>query len=570
MVDQTTQYAKLIADGTIISCKKVKQAAKRHLNDLRRANTNDYEYYFDVAKAEEVIRFVSSLPNPTDGNPMKLVNFQAFIVGSIFGWRNKKTTYRKYTRATISMARKQGKTIVVAGIALYMLLYERTPRYDRQIYTAGNSRDQAMLAYNYIKNFLKKLRADSKFVRKNTKVLRSEIRQEESNSYIKPLSADYNTLDGLNALLAIIDEQSRSKDYGLVDVLQTSQGQQKQPLLLIISTVSEMVNAWFHTEEYVYVTKVLNGDEINEHYFALWYEMDDEEEVQDEKNWIKANPILYNKDIAATLLPNIRTDWSKAQATDNPSPALIKYFNIWQSESQASYMNAKDWLNTEIPAEPDLVGRDVYIGLDLARVGDLSAVSWVVPINEEGKFYVDSHAFVGTRGGIDAKIKRDKIDYKRLGKKGFVTLADTSSGMIDDQSILDYIDELVHKYNFNVVAICYDRYSANNIIQRLDEQGYMLVDVAQGFASLSEPTKQFKKFVQDGDIAHAPNELLNIAINNAILKQTNDAVMIDKTMNRNKIDPLAALIDAFYRAFLHDFTGAYMADNEFYEKDFTF
>ena len=570
MIDETTQYAKDIVDGKIIAGKKVKQACQRHINDLRRSKTDKYDYYFDVRKAQEVIRFVSSLPNPTDGKPMKLVNFQAFIVGSIFGWRNKKTSYRRFTRATISMARKQGKTIVVAGIALYMMLYEKTPLYDRQIYTAANSRDQAMLAYNYIKNFLKKLRGTSKFVRKNTKVLRGEIRHEESGSYIKPLSSDYNTLDGLNALFAVIDEQSRSNDYGLVEVLATSQGQQKQPLLMIISTVSEMVNAWFHTKEYPYVNKLLNGDVENESYFAIWYEMDDESEVQDEDLWIKANPILYDQEIRATLLPNIRTDWKKAQDQDERQGALIKYFNIWQSASVDSYMTVTDWKNAQVDVQPALNGRDVYIGLDLARVGDLSAVSWCVPIQEEGKFFVDSHAFVGTRGGITAKEKRDHINYQSLAKKGFVTLSELDNGNISDNQIIDFVNDLILEYNFNVIAICYDRYSANNIVNTLDEEGYTMVDVAQGYASLSEPTKQFRKFTQDGDIIHTNNDLLEIAVYNAIVKQVNDAIILDKTQNRNKIDPLAALIDAFFRGYLHDFSGLSQADNDYYSTEFTF
>ena len=570
MIDQTTQYAQDIVNGRIIAGKKTTQACQRHINDLRRSRTDKYAYYFDAQKAEEVIRFVSSLPNPTDGKPMKLVNFQAFIVGSIFGWQNKKTHYRRFTRATISMARKQGKTIVVAGIALYMMLYEKTPLFDRQIYTAANSRDQAMLAYNYIKNFLKKLRGTSKFIRNSTKVLRGEIRHEESGSYIKPLSSDYNSLDGLNALLAIVDEQSRSTDYGLVEVLATSQGQQKQPLLLIISTVSEMVNAWFHTEEYTYVTKLLNGDVENENYFAVWYEMDDESEVQDESLWIKANPILYEPDIKATLLPFIRADWKKAQDQDKTQGSLIKYFNMWQAASVDSYMTVSEWKNTEIEVEPELSGRDVYIGLDLARVGDLSAVSWAVPLENEGKFYVDSHAFAGTRGGIDGKEKRDHINYRGLVKKGFVTLSELQNGNIYDEQIIDFVKDLIVKYNFNVVAICYDRYSANNIVNTLDAAGYTMIDVAQGYASLSEPTKQFRKFVQDGDIVHSHNDLLEIAVNNAIVKTINDAVILDKSQNRNKIDPLAALIDAFFRAYLHDFSGLYQADNEYYKNEFTF
>lgn len=569
-MDPVTKYAHDIVSGNIKACDKIKKACQRHMNDLRKSKQDDYPYYFDINKAMDVIRFIEMMPNPENGQPLKLVNFQLWEVGSIFGWRCKDTGYRRFKKAVISQGRKQGKTILVAGIALYMLLYDPTPLFERQIYTAANTRDQAKLAFNFVKNFLNKLRNQSKYIKSKTKPLTNEIIIPSDSSFIKPLSSDYNSLDGLNALLAIVDEQSRSKDYGLIDVLETSQGQQKQPLLLIISTVSEMVNDWFHVIEYKYATEVLNGDVVNDTYFVAWYEMESDEELEDEDNWIKANPILYDDNIREVMLPNIRAKWKQAQDTNQTSLAKIKYFNMWQVSGEESYMTVADWDNARIKEKPDLIGRDVYIGMDLAKVGDLSAVSWIVPINEEGKFYVDSHAFVGTRGGIDNKAKRDKINYRRLEELGLVTFSNRDSGNISDQQILDFIDELRFKYNFNVVNICYDRYSASNIVETLENEGYTMVDVAQGFMTLSEPTKQFRKMVQDGDVVHDGNELLTMAVNNAITVEKNDAVMLDKKRNREKIDPLAAVIDGFTRAYLHDFSGSYLADNDYYMGEFHF
>ncbi|AXN35442.1 terminase large subunit [Latilactobacillus curvatus] len=569
MIDYTTEYAQAIVDGKIIAGKKTIQACARHLKNLTDSKDSDYPYFFDVKKANRVIEFIEMLPNPDDGKPLKLVNFQKFIVGSLFGWKNKETGFRRFKKAVISMGRKQGKSLVVSGIALYMLLYEEIPKYDRQIYCAANTRQQAKVVYNMIVNFLKQLRSKSKIIKKATSVLKSEIRQDGSGSYIMPLSSDYNSLDGLNVLLGIIDEQSRSTDYGLVDVLETSQGQQSQALLMIISTVSEKVNAWFCTQEYPYVTDILSGKITNESYFCVWYEQDNEAEIADEANWIKSNPILFDEKVKEKLLPNIRAKWQEATDKDNQPPALIKYFNMWQQESSESYIKIKDWKDTEIEIEPDLMNKDVYIGMDLARVGDLSAVSWIVPLEDENKFFIDSHAFVGTRGGLQNKIDRDKIPYDRLANKGLVTLSEAETGNIDDQQIIDFVYQLVDKYQFNVKNICFDRYSANNIINNLVED-FEMVDVAQGYATLSEPTKQFRKYVQDRNIIHTSNQLLEIAVNNAVLKQTNDAVMIDKAMYRNKIDPLAAGMDAWTRAVLHDFKHSNIADNDFYINEFTF
>lgn len=569
-MDQTTQYAQDIVDKKIISCEKVMQACQRHLNDLKRSRDKEFPYYFDSAKAEAVIKFVSSLPNPDDGKPMSLINFQAFIVGSLFGWKRKKDSMRRFRQATISMARKQGKTILVAGIAIYMLMYEKYPVMRKQIYTAANTRDQAKIAFGYISTFLKALQAKSKFFKKRTKNMREMISAPASDSFIKPLSSDYNSLQGLNTLLGILDEQADSKDRGIFTAISKSQGQQAQPLLFLISTVSPNINGWFHEVEYKYASRILSGEINDNSYFAIWYEQESEEELADEETWIKSNPILYNKKIKEKLLPKLRDGWKRAQLTETTTASKIYDFNIWQAASEDSYINIKDWANIKVDSAPDIHGREAYIGLDLARTGDLSAVSWIVPIEEEGKFFVDSHAFVGTRGGIENKIQADKIDYLALRRRGEVTLSNLESGNIDDNQIIDFIYNLIGQYKFHVNAICYDRYSANHIIDTFNEDGYLMVDVAQGYASLSEPTKQFRKLVQDEQIIHTDNRLLEIAVNNAIVQEVNDAVIIDKKMYRNKIDPLAALMDAFTQAYLYDFSLGYVRDDKFYEDKFHF
>lgn len=570
MIDQTTAYAQAINDGKIIACKKVKLACKRHLNDLEKSKSAAYPYYFDAKKAEAVIKFISSLPNPDNGKPMKLVNFQAFIVGSLFGWKKKANDMRRFTMATISMARKQGKSIIVAGIALYMLRYEHNPIMARQIYTAANKRDQAKLTFNYCVDFLDPLRQRSKYFRKHTRIKRDMIEDVTSHSFIAPLSNDTKGIQGLNALLGILDEQADSTDRSILEAIQKSQRQQEQPLTIVISTVSGQINGWFHEIEYKYVTKLLNGEVKDDSYFAVWYEQESDEELSDETQWIKSNPILYDPVIKQKLLPKLREDWHRSEAMETTTTSKIYTFNMWQAASENGYINVKDWSNIMVDHEPDIKGKDAYIGLDLARVGDLSAVSWVVPLPDIGKFWVDSHAFVGTRGGIENKIQQDKIDYLALRRRGEVTLSNLQSGNIDDQQIIDYIYDLIGRYRFNVVGICYDRYSANHIIDTFNEDGYTMIDVAQGLATLSEPTKQFRKFVQNEQVIHGDNRLLEIAVNNAIVKEVNDAIILDKSMYRNKIDPLAALLDAMTQAYNYDFELAYRRNDEFYEKEFHF
>lgn len=563
--DWSSIYCEAILSGDILASNKVKQACERHLSDLKR---KDFKYVYDIDRANKIIRYIEKLPDIKTGVPNKLALFQKFILSQLYGWVDDKGN-RRFQKAYVSMARKNGKTILVSGIASYEFLYGKNPRYSRQIYCTANSKEQAKIAFSMVVKQLEKVRSVSSSINKRIRKVQNELTDNNSYSILRPLSKDTGSIDGFEPLVGILDEYHESKTTEMMEVLESGQTLLENPLTLIISTAGFNLNSPMYLQEYPYISGILNGTIENDNYFAFCAEQDSEEEIENVDNWIKSNPLLEIDSQKDIMLKNIRKKLSEAQEKQDLGKTLTKNFNIWQSAMSESYLKGSDWKKSLIDLEPIINGKDVYIGLDLARVGDLSAVSWIIPIEETNQFYVNSHAFVGTRGGIENKSKRDQIDYARLKKMNFVTFSERDTGLIDDNQIVEYIDELVTANNLNVKFICYDRYSANNIINELSER-YQMVDVAQGFATLSEPTKQFKKFVINGDIVHTNNVLLEIAVNNAILKNNNDAVQIDKSMYRNKIDPLAALMDAWTEAVNHDFENKGKADNDYYKNDFSF
>jgi len=563
--DWSSIYCEAILSGDILASNKVKQACERHLSDLKR---KDFKYVYDIDRANKIIRYIEKLPDIKTGVPNKLALFQKFILSQLYGWVDDKGN-RRFQKAYVSMARKNGKTILVSGIASYEFLYGKNPRYSRQIYCTANSKEQAKIAFSMVVKQLEKVRSVSSSINKRIRKVQNELTDNNSYSILRPLSKDTGSIDGFEPLVGILDEYHESKTTEMMEVLESGQTLLENPLTLIISTAGFNLNSPMYLQEYPYITGILKGTIENDNYFAFCAEQDSEEEIENVDNWIKSNPLLEVESQKDIMLKNIRKKLSEAQEKQDLGKTLTKNFNIWQSAMSESYLKGSDWKKSLIDLEPIINGKDVYIGLDLARVGDLSAVSWIIPIEETNQFYVNSHAFVGTRGGIENKSKRDQIDYARLKKMNFVTFSERDTGLIDDNQIVEYIDELVTANNLNVKFICYDRYSANNIINELSER-YQMVDVAQGFATLSEPTKQFKKFVINGDIVHTNNVLLEIAVNNAILKNNNDAVQIDKSMYRNKIDPLAALMDAWTEAVNHDFENKGKADNDYYKNDFSF
>lgn len=556
MIDHVQKYIDAVESGKIKVGEKIQQAIDRHKADIEKSKQDDYPFYYDPKYAKNIIKFISMLPDPKSGKPNKLALFQKFILGMLWGWRRKKDNTRRFRKAYLSLARKQGKSLIVSGIALYCLIYERNPFQARQIYATANKRDQAKIVFNMVKSQLKALRSKSKTVHKFTKILQNELVTTD-DSFMKPLSADADTLDGLDTLLGIFDEYALSKTTEMMDVIETSMSQQDEPLVIIISTASSKLNYPMYSVEYQYITRLLKGEIIGDEYLALCWEQDSAKEISDPELWIKSNPLMEISEQKEKLTEKKQSLLNEGKAKGNISNVLTKEFNLWVQSSQESYMNEEEWLAAIAPdyiKKTDLTGREIYVGVDLSRVNDLTSISWVIPIREECKLYCDSYSFVANRGGIEAKEKDDKTPYRQYEQAGYCTISSSPDGLIDYHDLVNWITDFIESNNFELKGIFYDPYNAGNVITDLAKYyENELIEVRQGLITLNAPTKQLRTDIIQGKTLHANNPLLNRAIRNAITKENNDTIMIDKSMNRNKIDPIDALINAYTQAMYHDF-----------------
>lgn len=556
MIDHVQNYIDEVENGNILVCEKIQMAIDRHKKDIERSKRDDFPYYYEPKYTQNIVKFISMLPDPKSGKPNKLALFQKFILGMLWGWRRKKDNTKRFRKAYLSLARKQGKSLIVSGIALYCLIYERNPRQARQIYATANKRDQAKIVFTMVKSQLKALRGKSKAIQKFTKVLQNELTTTD-DSFMRPLSADADTLDGLDTLLGIFDEYALSKTTEMMDVIETSMGQQIEPLTIIISTASSKLNYPMYSVEYQYITKLLKGEVIGDEYLALCWEQDNAKEVADTDMWIKSNPLMELSEQKERLTESKKRLLDEGKAKGSISNVLTKEFNMWVQSSQESYMSEEEWTSAVAPdyiKQTDLTGREIYIGVDLSRVNDLTSISWVIPIREESKFFVDSYSFVANRGGIEAKEKEDKTPYRQYEQAGYCTISSSPDGLIDYHDLVNWLTDFIESNNFELKGIFYDPYNAGNVITDLAKfYEKELIEVRQGLITLNVPTKQFRTDVIKGKTVHSNNPLLNRAIRNAITKENNDTIMIDKAMNRNKIDPLDALINAYTQAMYHDF-----------------
>nr|UVY16237.1 MAG: Terminase [Bacteriophage sp.] len=552
------QYKEIYVDIKV--GKKIQKAIERHQREVELSKEPNYPYYYDPTKAIPVIRFMEMLPDPKSRKPMKLATFQKFIIGLLYGWRKKKDDTRRFRKAYISLARKNGKSLIVAGIALYEFLFGKNPVASRQVVAAANTKDQAGIVFRMLKSQLLALRSVSKEVKKRTTVRRYDI-EASDESTVKPLSNDADTLDGLDVLCGILDEYGEAKTTDIIEVLESSQSQQLEGLILLISTTTKNLNGPMHSVEYPFIEKLLNEEVKGDAYLALCWEMDSLSEVEDESNWIKSNPLFEIPEAYDSMLDHKRNSLDEYKGKLDLSGWLTKEMNFWVQSSKDSFVSKEEWDAIKAPQQYDIKGRKAYIGLDIARTSDMTAVSWVIPIEEEKKLLMDSHGFVSTVGGIDYKTAIDKIPYRQYEQMGLIHLSEHPEGIIEVEQMTQWVQDFINANELQLIGIYYDPALANRAVADLSKvYPNKLIEVPQRINYLSAPTKNLRDLILRKEIMHANNPLLTRAAYNAQLREYNDAYAIDKAINRNKIDALDAIINCMVDAQYHDFDAPTLQD----------
>ena len=549
--DDAYKYCVMVLSGTFITCKDTQLACVRHLNDLKRIENEDFPYVYKPKRAKKVIKFMESLPD-TKGKFHKLALFQKFIVANVRGWFTE-DDYLRFNKAFISMSRKQGKSIMVAGLTLYSFLFDNEPKEGRQIFCTANDKKQASIVFNMVSKQLMYFVSQVPEIKKDVKKVRELLQNLSDESYVMPLSRDTGAVDGFEPFLAVVDEYHAAKTNEMIELIESGQGNLLQSLIFIISTAGFNLNAPMYTEEWPYAKEILDGSYEDEQQFAIIYEQDNEEEWQDKQMWAKSNPLINESDdLKEQLEGYLNSRITKATKKGTMFRVLVKNFNYWMQASEESYLDFNDWKKNEV--DFDIKGTKTYVGLDLSRADDLTAVSFIHLDEPNKQYYATSHSFVATKGGLQAKIERDLIDYRQLSQQEYCTITNLKSGIINSNQVLDYIESFIIKNDLDVQAICYDPHAIHGFIAEIEKRNwrYELIEIRQGAMTLSNPVIDFRLKVIDEQVKHHKNPLLDIAVKNAVSKNINDSVMIEKKLNREKIDPLMATIFAYVIASEHE------------------
>jgi phage terminase large subunit-like protein len=558
------QYSTQIVNGDIVACQKHKWACLRFLNDLKREGTKKFPYVFDESLGERFLdwmRLFKHRKGVLAGQHIEPHIIQEFNFGNIYGWVHKKTGLRRFKKAYWQVGRKNAKSQSLGCSGSYEASAFGEP--SAEVYCAATKKDQAKIVWEEIEAMI----MGNEFLRDKFKVAYGIITHKKSGSFIKSLSKeDRKTGDGTNPSAFFVDEYHAHDTTEIYDIGDSGMGARLQPLLMIITTAGFDLNKPCYRVEYKYVSRILDPYDPteNDEYFVMINELDKGDDIKDEKNWPKANPILCSYDAG---MDYIRRQLKAAlDVPEKMRNFLTKNMNIWVDAKDNGYMDMSKWAKCKSKVEEvkmDLRQFPVWIGSDLSATTDLTSLGKVFALPNE-VFVVKQHSFM-PEDKLQERIKSDRVPFDLWENQGYLT---TTPGSIVDysfveQKAIDWRDE-----GYLIQEIDYDKWNASQYAQNMEREGFVVVEIPQMLRHLSLPTKDFRKFVYAGKIIHFDDPLLCWAIGNAITKMdAQENIMLDKSKSTERIDPIAAIINAFSRAMYGaveqtvDFNKRFMSNN---------
>lgn len=447
---------------------------------------------------------------------------------------------RRYETGILEICRKNFKTYTIATI--FILLFLTEPKFSKFYSVAPDgslSRE--------IKEAIAETIRSSPLVyeykgRKRFAILRDYIRFNPSNTQYTPLSYSTSRMDGKLPNAFCADEVGALPVSYPIEAMRSGQLNILNKLGFIISTKYPTIDNPFE-DEVAYAKKVLDGIEKDETRFSLLYEPDNP------KNWQSDDLVMQQANPVALEIPEIWQDLLKKRAYAIAMESarenfVTKHCNIiYQGIGTETYIDVKDVQACKV-AQIDWTGRVVYVGLDLSESNDNTSVTMVSTDDEDGKIYAESFAFI-PEDRIDEKAMAEKVNYRELIKTGKVIAC--GNRVIDYAVVEDFILNLQSRYGVTIQAIGYDRWNALSTAQKLEREGYTMVEIRQHSTVLHPPTKLLKEKILSGDFAYTENRMLEINFQNArCTYDTNKNQYVNKKKSTGKVDMVVGLINAVY------------------------
>lgn len=530
--ERIEEYMQGIESGRIPSCRMVQLAVKRQRDDIARQNTPDFPYWFDEREVVRRINFARNcqhVKGELAGKPIILEPWQAFVFWCVFGWKKADGT-RRFFEADLSMARKNGKTTTADVISVEQLLMDGEG--GAEVYAAALDRAQAMICWGDVKAMIN----GSPKLSQILKTYQYSIVHEGSASCFKPLSRDTKNKDGFNPSTAICDERHAWKTNEMYDVIRTGMGARRQPLIFTISTAGLDMTVPYY-EHIQRCRQVMEGNVREDNHFIMIFELDPEDDWNDPKNWVKANPNLG----VSVSMEYMQREYESAKNQGGVREVNFKTKNlnmwvdaptVWIPDDKvkdcnfgtdrASLLGQRCWAGFDFASHVDIVAMELYF----AELSPSPVLSF---------FWIPE---------AKAQASADTVDYRRWAQQGLIRT--TQGDVIDIDAIVEDVCQICRDYD--VVQLAFDPYKMyHGVIQGLMKAGLgdVLAEYSQSLRNMSEPTKALEALVLSQSLDLMDNPILRWMFRNVVLFQdTNGNIRADKKKSAQKIDGVVALVNA--------------------------
>lgn len=496
--------------------------------------------YYDDGAADFAVMFIEQLCHTKGtwaGKKFKLLDWQEQIIRDLFGVL-KPNGYRQFNTAYIEIPKKNGKSELAAAVALLLCCGDGEQR--AEIYGCAADRGQATIVFDVAADMVRMCPA----LNKRCKILTSQKRIlfTPTNSFYQVLSAEAYSKHGFNIHGVVFDELHTQPNRKLFDVMTKGSGDARmQPLYFLITTAGTDTNSiCFETHQKA--KDILEGRKIDPTFYPVIYGAGEEEDWTDPKVWLKSNPSL------GETIGMDKVQAACESAKQNPGEEnSFRQLRLNQWVKQAvRWMPMEKWDACAIPVNEEMLeGRVCYGGLDLSSTTDLTSFCLVFPPEDEDEPYYVLPYFWVPEDTLDLRVKRDHVPYDVWNRQGY--LETTEGNVVHYGYIEKFIERLGER--FNIRDIAFDRWGATQMSQDLENMGFTVVPMGQGFASMSPPTKEIMKLTLEKKIAHGGHPVLRWNMDNIFIR-TDPAgnIKADKAKSTEKIDGAIAMIMALDRA----------------------